>query len=291
MIVVIFDGIAYGMLLYLLSAGLSVTLGLMNFVNLAHGVFAMIGGYAAWWVMHQAGGGLVPALAVAFVVAFLAGAVLERLLFRRLYASAPLDQVLLTIGVVFVAVALATFVFGPSVQTVHLPDAWQGQVRIAGVALGRYRLFLLVAGLAVSLALWMVLVRTRYGAMVRAAVENPAVAAAMGIHVPRLFLLTFSLGCGLAGLGGALGLELLGMEPAFALKYMVYFLLVVSVGGAGTLAGPFAAALLVGVIDTAGKYYLPQAGGFLIYLFMVLALLCRPDGLVVRGRPRRRGTA
>lgn len=280
MIVVLFDGIAYGMLLYLMSAGLSVTLGLMNFVNLAHGVFAMFGGYAAWLVMTGLDGGLLLALVVAFVVAAGLGAVLEILLFRHVYASSPLDQVLLSIGVVFVAVAVMSFLFGPYVQTVQLPSALQGQWVIAGTGIGRYRLFLLAAGLVVSVMLWLLLARTRYGALVRAAVDNRPMAAAMGVDVPRLFFMTFTLGCGLAGLGGALSLELLGMEPTFALKYMVYFLLVVSVGGAGTLAGPFVAALLVGVIDTAGKYYFPHLGGFLIYLFMVAILLWRPDGLL-----------
>lgn len=284
LVTVIFDGIAYGMLLYLISVGLSVTLGLMNFVNLAHGVFAMLGGYTALWVVNALGGSFFVAMGAAFMVASLAGGVLEAVLFRRLYNGSPLDQVLLSIGVVFVAVAGATFLFGPMVQTLHLPDALQGQWRLGGIALGRYRLFLIVSGLVVGLALWQLLVRTRFGAMVRASVENASIAAAMGVHVPQLFLATFSLGCGLAGLGGALGLEMLGMEPAFALKYMVYFLLVVSVGGAGTLAGPFVAALLVGLVDTAGKYYFPQLGSFLVYVFMVLVLLWRPHGLAGVGR-------
>lgn len=287
MIVVIFDGIAYGMLLYLMSVGLSVTLGLMNFVNLAHGVFAMFGGYAALLVVNHLGGSFFLALPIAFVVALILGAVLELLLFRRLYASQALDQVLLSIGIVFVAVASMTFVFGPSVQTLHLPASLQGQITLPGLDVGRYRLFLIGAGVVVSIGLWLLVARTRYGAMVRAAVDNQQVAGALGINVSRLFFLTFSLGCGLAGLGGALSLELLGMEPSFALKYMVYFLLVVSVGGPGTLAGPLVAALLVGIIDTAGKYYFPQLGGFLIYVFMVLVLLWRPDGLLTLQRSKR----
>lgn len=289
MIVVLFDGIAYGMLLYLMSVGLSVTLGLMNFVNLAHGVFAMFGGYTAWLVMTDLNGGFLVSLVAAFVVAAFLGSLLEILLFRHVYAAQPLDQVLLSIGVVFVAVAAMTFLFGPSVQALHLPAALQGQTIVAGVGIGRYRLFLIGAGLVVSAALWLGVARSRYGAIVRAAVDNRTMTAAMGVNVPRVFFLTFSLGCGLAGLGGALSLELLGMEPAFALKYMVYFLLVVSVGGAGTLAGPFVAALLVGIIDTAGKYYLPQLGGFLIYLFMVGVLLWRPDGLLAMARVRAPG--
>lgn len=288
MITVIFDGIAYGMLLYLLSVGLSVTMGLMNFVNLAHGVFAMAGGYAALLVIDQ-GGEFFVALMVAFAVAAAAGAVLEVLLFRRLYEAPALDQVLLSIGIVFVATATMTFAFGPTVRTLALPLMLQGQIGILGFDVGRYRLFLIVAGAAISACLWLLSRYTRYGAMVRAAVENSRVAGAMGINVSRLFFMTFTLGCGLAGLGGALSLDMLGMEPSFALKYMVYFLLIVSVGGAGTLGGPLAAALLVGVIDTAGKYYFPQLGGFLIYLFMIAVLLWRPNGLIALKGEHRGG--
>lgn len=282
MAVVLFDGVAYGMLLFLMAVGLSVTMGLMNFVNLAHGSFAMAGGYAAAVLMNAHGVGFGLALLAAFVAAALLGAVLEWLLYRRLYRAHPLDQVLLSIGLVFVSIAAFTWLFGPSPQPFTLPPWLQGQIEVAGVGLGRYRLFLIGCGLAVLAALLLALGRTRYGAMVRAAVDNQRVAAGTGIHVQRLFLLTFSLGCGLAGLGGALSLGVLGLEPGFALKYLVYFLLVVCVGGAGTITGPFAAALLVGIVDVAGKYYLPQTGAFLIYGVMIVMLLLRPHGLVVR---------
>ena len=282
MAVVLFDGVAYGMLLFLMAVGLSVTMGLMNFVNLAHGSFAMAGGYAAAVLMNAHGVGFGLALLAAFVASALLGAVLEWLLYRRLYRAHPLDQVLLSIGLVFVSIAAFTWLFGPTLQPFTLPPWLQGQVDVAGVGLGRYRLFLIGCGLAVLAALLLALGRTRYGAMVRAAVDNQRVAAGTGIHVQRLFLLTFSLGCGLAGLGGALSLGVLGLEPGFALKYLVYFLLVVCVGGAGTITGPFAAALLVGIVDVAGKYYLPQTGAFLIYGVMIVMLLLRPHGLVAR---------
>lgn len=282
MAVVLFDGVAYGMLLFLMAVGLSVTMGLMNFVNLAHGSFAMAGGYAAAVLMNAHGVGFGLALLAAFVASALLGAVLEWLLYRRLYRAHPLDQVLLSIGLVFVSIAAFTWFFGPTLQPFTLPGWLQGQVEVAGVGLGRYRLFLIGCGLAVLAALLLALGRTRYGAMVRAAVDNQRVAAGTGIHVQRLFLLTFSLGCGLAGLGGALSLGVLGLEPGFALKYLVYFLLVVCVGGAGTITGPFAAALLVGIVDVAGKYYLPQTGAFLIYGVMIVMLLLRPHGLVAR---------
>jgi branched-chain amino acid transport system permease protein len=278
--IVLFDGVAYGMLLFLMAVGLSITMGLMNFVNLAHGSFAVVGGYAAAVLMNRLGLPYGLALLAAFVAAALLGAVLEFVFYRRLYRAHPLDQVLLSIGVVFVSIAVLTYFFGPTMLPFNLPPALQGQFSFAGVGLGRYRLFLIVCGVATLVALLQLMNRTRYGAMVRAAVDNQRVAGGTGIHVQRLFFLTFSLGCGLAGLGGALSLGMLGLEPSFPLKYLVYFLIVVCVGGAGTVTGPFIAALLVGVVDVAGKYYLPEAGVFLIYVFMIGMLLLRPNGIV-----------
>jgi branched-chain amino acid transport system permease protein len=280
--IVIFDGVSYGMLLFLIGVGLSITMGLMNFVNLAHGAFAMVGGYVASTLMSRWDAGFGAALAVAFVAAALAGAVLEFLFYRRLYRAHPLDQVLLSIGIVFVSVAAFTWLFGPSMQPFKLPPALDGQVSLAGLEVGRYRLFLIACGVLVLAGLLLGLGKTRYGAMVRAAVDNQRVARGTGIHVQRLFFLTFSLGCGLAGLGGALSLGMLGLEPTFPLKYLVYFLIVVCVGGAGTITGPFAAALLVGIVDVAGKYYLPATGAFLVYVFMIVMLLLRPNGIVAR---------
>ncbi|AGU47300.1 putative high-affinity branched-chain amino acid ABC transporter, permease protein [Variovorax paradoxus B4] len=280
--IVIFDGVAYGMLLFLIGVGLSITMGLMNFVNLAHGSFAMVGGYAASVLMNRWGLGFGLSLAAAFVAAALVGAVLEFVFYRRLYRAHPLDQVLLSIGVVFVSMAAFTYFFGPTMQPFTLPPALDGQVALLGLDVGRYRLFLIVCGVAVLAALLLGLGKTRYGAMVRAAVDNQRVAGGTGIHVQRLFFLTFSLGCGLAGLGGALSLGMLGLEPSFPLKYLVYFLMVVCVGGAGTVTGPFIAALLVGIVDVAGKYYLPEAGAFLIYVFMIAMLLVRPNGIVAK---------
>lgn len=278
--IVIFDGVAYGMLLFLIAVGLSVTMGLMNFVNLAHGSFAMVGGYAASVVMNRYGLGFVPALVAAFVVAAVVGAVLEFLFYRRLYRAHPLDQVLLSIGLVFVSIAVFTYFFGPTTQAFQLPPLLDGQVSLGGFEVGRYRLFLIICGVLVLGVLLLGIGKTRYGAMVRAAVDNQRVASGTGINVQRLFFLTFSLGSGLAGLGGALSLGMLGLEPSFPLKYLVYFLIVVGVGGAGTITGPFVAALLVGVVDVAGKYYLPEAGAFLIYVVMIIMLLLRPNGII-----------
>lgn len=286
MAVVLFDGIAFGMLLFLISVGLSITMGLMNFVNLAHGSFAMVGGYVASILLNQFGAHYALALAAAFLSAAAVGALLEASLYQRLYRAHPLDQVLLSIGIVFVSIAGFTYLFGPSVQPSQLPAGLEGQMAIGDVEFGRYRLFLVICGLSVLCALLLTLSRTRYGAMIRAAVDNRRVAAGTGVNVRRLFLLTFSMGCGLAGLGGALSLGMLGLEPSFPLKYMVFFLMVVCLGGAGTIIGPFIAALVVGIVDVSGKYYLPEAGAFLIYLVLILVLLFRPQGIV-----RRKGLA
>ena len=279
---VLFDGVAYGSLLFVISIGLSVTMGLMNFVNLAHGAFAMLGGYTAVVLMTRLGVPFLATLPIAFAASALVGAVLERLLYRRLYRASHLDQVLFSIGLVFMSIAGATFVFGSLVVPVQLPAFLRGQVHFAGLDLGSYRLFLIAVVIAVTLALTWLVERTRFGAEIRASVDNQQASAGLGINVYRVFSLTFALGSGLAGLGGGLGIDVLGLDPTFPLKYMVYFLLVVAVGGAGTIKGPLLAALILGVFDVAGKYYVPQIGSFIIYFVMVAMLLLFPRGVLAR---------
>ncbi len=279
---VLFDGIAYGSLLFIISIGLSVTMGLMNFVNLAHGAFAMLGGYACVIMMSRLGVPFLVSLPIAFMVSAAAGIVLERLLYRRLYRATHLDQVLFSIGLVFMSIAATTYFFGSQQQPVQLPEFLRGQVHILGLDLGTYRIFLIAVVLAITLALTWLIERTRFGAEIRASVDNQQAAAGLGINVYRVFSLTFALGSGLAGLGGGLGIDVLGLDPTFPLKYMVYFLLVVAVGGAGTIKGPLLAALILGVFDVAGKYYVPQIGSFVIYVVMVVMLLLFPHGLVGR---------
>ncbi len=279
---VLFDGIAYGSLLFIIAVGLSVTLGLMNFVNLAHGAFAMLGGYVCVVSMTRLGVPFFAALPIAFVAAAAAGIVLERTLYQRLYNASHLDQVLFSIGLVFMSIAVATYVFGSSQQPVTLPAYLRGQIHILGLDFGAYRLFLIAVVAALTIGLQYLLERTKFGSLVRASVDNAVAAAGLGINVNRVFALTFALGSGLAGLGGALGIDVLGLDPTFPLKYMVYFLLVVAVGGTGTIKGPLIAALILGVFDVAGKYFVPQVGGFVIYALMVVLLIVFPAGLYGR---------
>lgn len=279
---VLFDGLAYGMLLFLISVGLAVTLGLMNFINLAHGAFAMLGGYVCVLALQRWGLPFLAVLPLAFVISALAGLLLERVLYRFLYGRSHLDQVLATIGLTFMAIATASYFFGPMQQPLQVPRFLSGQVSVLGVDLNIYRGFLLAVGVALTVALTLALERTRFGASVRAAVDRPRVAEALGIRVGLVFQVTFAVGSGLAGLGGALGVQVLGLDPAFPLKFIVYFLLVVAVGGTSGLKGPLYAALLLGVIDVAGKYYVPQIGAFIIYAMMVILLVLRPQGLVSR---------
>ena len=279
---VLFDGIAYGSLLFVISIGLSVTMGLMNFVNLAHGAFAMLGGYACVVLMTHAGVPFLATLPVAFVVAAVAGIVLERSLYQRLYKAPHLDQVMFSIGLVFMAVAALTFFFGPSQQPVRMPDFLRGQVQVFGIGLGAYRLFLIAVVAVIMVALHLLLIRTRFGAQVRASVDNAVASAGLGINVNRVFGVTFALGSGLAGLGGGLGIDVLGLDPTFPLKYMVYFLLVVAIGGAGTIKGGLVAAMILGIADVAGKYYVPEIGSFIIYFLMVVLMIAFPAGLYGR---------
>jgi len=279
---VLFDGIAYGSLLFVISIGLSVTMGLMNFVNLAHGAFAMVGGYACVLLMTRAGVPFLATLPAAFVVAAAVGIVLERTLYQRLYKATHLDQVMFSIGLVFMAVAAATWLFGPSQQPVRLPDFLRGQVQVAGLGLGAYRLFLIAVVAVVTVLLHLLMTRTRFGAQVRASVDNAVASAGLGINVNRVFGVTFALGSGLAGLGGGLGIDVLGLDPTFPFKYMVYFLLVVAIGGAGTIKGGLVAAMILGIADVAGKYYVPQVGSFIIYFLMVALMIAFPAGLYGR---------
>jgi branched-chain amino acid transport system permease protein len=279
---VLFDGIAYGMLLFLLSVGLSVTLGLMNFVNLAHCAFAMLGGYVTVFLMQNFHWPFFATLPMAFIITALVSVAFERVLYRRLYRASDLDQVLLTIGLAFISVAVAAYFFGTTQQPIDVPAYMRGSFDVLGLDIAAYRLFLIGVGAAVTLVLVTALEYTRFGAQVRAAVDNQRMASGLGINVERTFAVTFALGSGLAGLGGALAIEIVGLDPSFSFTYLIYVLIVVSVGGLGSIVGSLSAAILLGVSDIAGKYYVPQLGAFLIYLVMLAILMWRPVGLVGR---------
>jgi branched-chain amino acid transport system permease protein len=284
MLTLLFDGVAYGMLLFILAIGLAVTLGLMNFINLAHGAFAMAGGYTTVLLMQHAGLPFLLCVPMAFLVTALLGALMEALLYRRMYNKPHLDQVLFSIGLTFMAVASVDYFVGSTQQLVQLPEFLKGRTELLDGALGmgHYRLAIIVVCAVLAVVLQLLLVRTRFGAQLRASVDNQRVAAGMGIHVNKIFLSTFAVGSGLAGLGGALGAEVLGLDPVFPLKYMIYFLIVVAVGGTSTLTGPLLAALLLGIADVAGKYYVPKLGAFIVYTLMIVILMWRPQGLFAR---------
>ena len=286
MLTLLFDGISYGMLLFVLAVGLAVTLGLMNFINLAHGAFAMAGGYAAVLLMNRAGWPFLATLPAAFVIAAVAGVVLERTLYRPMYARSHLDQVLFSIGLTFMAIAAVDWFLGSQQQNLQLPPWLQGRFDVAGVGIGKYRLFIIAVCAALTILLQWVLSRTRFGSRLRASVDDPRVAAGLGLDVNRIFALTFAVGSGLAGLGGALGAEILGLDPTFPLKFMMYFLIVVAVGGTTTITGPLLAALLLGIADVMGKYYVPKLGAFIVYVVMIVILTLRPQGLFGRSIAR-----
>jgi branched-chain amino acid transport system permease protein len=276
---VAFHGVAFGMILYVISVGLSITMGLMGFTNLAHGVFAMAGGYILVSSLSKFNIPFPLALLLSFVLVAAASVVLERLLYSRLYGATELEQVLFTIGLIFMSVAVARLIFGTLQQPVILPSYLKGQFALFGRDFPTYRIFLMLFSGVIIAALWFGIERTIWGAKVRAAVDNRAMAQAIGINTKRLFTMTFAIGSGLAGLGGALGADIIAVQPTYPFEQLVYFLIVVSIGGLGSLRGPFVAALLIGITDTACKYWLPQFGAFFIYAATIALLLWRPLGL------------
>jgi branched-chain amino acid transport system permease protein len=279
---ILFHGTAYAMILYIVSVGLSVTMGLMGFANLAHGVFAMAGGYVTVTMMNSYGVPFAPALLIACVVVAAASAVLERTLYARLYSAGELEQVLFTIGLIFMATAAAKFVWGPLPQRMSVPAIFRTELSIGAVTFPAYRAFILVAGFVIVAGLWLAIERTNFGARIRAAVDNRRMAQSLGINTGLLFTMTFALGSALAALGGGLGAEILAINPGYAFEHLVYFLIVVAVGGLGSIRGPFFAALLLGISDFACKYLIPEFGAFFIYVATFAVLLWRPQGLFGR---------
>jgi len=282
LITILFFGVAYGMILYLISVGLAVTMGLIGFVNLAHGVFAMLGGYATVTFMNRFGVPFLLSLAIGCILVAALGFLLERVFYRRFYGRSELDQVLFSFGLILVSVAIVRIAWGPLAQPIQLPNYLKGQVTILDLALPAYRLALVGFGAAVIAGLWFAFDRTLFGARIRAAVDNRAMAESIGINTSRLFSLAFGLGTGLAALGGGLGADVLAIAPAYPLQYIVYFLIVVAVGGLGSIKGPFVAALAIGISDTACRYFVPEAGSIFIFAFVFIVLIWRPNGIMER---------
>ncbi|HUK03577.1 MAG TPA: branched-chain amino acid ABC transporter permease [Burkholderiales bacterium] len=282
---ILLGGMAAGMVLFIVSVGLSVTMGLMGFVNLAHGAFAMLGGYVIVLSMRHWGLPFLAALVLGFAAVALVSVALERLLYAPLYRASELDQVLMTIGLVFVTIAAVTLGVGPETQTVVLPDWLSGQTDLGFMTYRTYSLVLIAAGSVLMAALWLGFERTRIGARIRAAVDNRRMAQSMGVDVGRLFTLTFALGSGLAAVGGGLGAEILGLDPQYPFRYLAYFLIVVAVGGLGRISGVFFAAILIGVLDFVLKIYFPKGGTLFIYALALFLLLVRPQGLFGRRGP------
>ncbi len=286
MLTILFDGVAYGMLLFVLAIGLSVTLGLMNFINLAHGAFAMAGGYVTVLLMRHWDVPFLLCMPIAFVATALLGAVLERTLYRPMYSKPPLDQVLFSIGLAFIAVTVVDYSIGSSEQIIQLPGWLRGRTELVFgdhvLAMGHYRLLIIAFCVVLTIVLQFILTRTRFGSRLRASVDDQHVADGLGINVNVIFFSTFAVGSGLAGLGGALGAEVLGLDPTFPFKFMIYFLIVVALGGTSSLTGPLLASLILGIADVAGKYYMPKLGSFIVYAVMIIILLWRPDGLFVK---------
>jgi branched-chain amino acid transport system permease protein len=281
-IALLVDGVAYGMILFLMSVGLTITLGVMRIANLAHCAFAMTGGYIAFALVATGHFSLFTALPLAVAATMALGAALELTVYRWVYATGQLGQILMTIGLVFVLVATANALFGSNLNALALPP-WLSQTWSYGaVAISSYRAFIIAVSAGIAAAGWAILEFTDFGAKLRAAVDNPRMARCIGIDVPKVFTVTFSVGCGLAGTAGILGTQIMPLEPWYALEYLVPLLMVVTVGGLGSLKGSFYAALVLGLIDTFGRYYVPAAGAFVIYLAVVLLLLWRPQGVFAR---------
>jgi len=278
---ILFSGVAYGVLLFLMSAGLAVTQGLMRFANLAHAAFAMLGGYLAVTLMNGYGWPFLLTLPVAAFGTAIFAAVLERVLFRRFYNVSQLYQIMLTVGIVSMSAAAVTFIWGPTNQPVTMPAYLSGSSNVGGFSVDHYRLFLIVAGGLVVWGLIWAIDRTSFGAKIRAAVDNRRVAMSCGINVDRLFMSSFFIGSALAGLGGALSINLIGLSPTFAVDFLALVLIVVTLGGQGSMKGTLGAALLLGVLDVAGKYYIPQTGPFITYAVTVVVLFWKPNGLFV----------
>lgn len=272
------NSLVFGMLLFMMSAGLSLIFGLMNVVNLAHGSFFMIGSFTAFSIAQWTGSFWF-ALAIGWVPATAAAVLMERIFIRPMYARSHLDQVLLTFGFIFVFGDICKYIWGPDIRNIAPPEILDGSIAVGGAILPEYRLFLVLFGAATAVLLWLFLERSRIGAMVRAGVDDAVTASGIGINVPLLFGCIFALGAALAAVGGIVAGPILGTYLGMDIEILIPAFIVTVVGGMGSLRGALVAGLFVGAIDTFGKAYFPDYAMFMIYLLMVIVLLTRPQGL------------
>lgn len=274
------DGMAYSMVLFMITIGLSITLGLMHVVNMAHGVFAMIAGLVAAYLITEWGMNFFLASLLGILSSVIVSIPIERLLIRRFYKRSPMDQMLMTLGLVFIASAATSAIFGPLVVNLPLPNWLAGSISFGDKQFPAHRLFVIVVGLATMTLLYLLIDRSRFGMLVRAAVDNAPIAETVGINTQLIYVSTFAIGAALAGLGGIVGAELLPMEPTYPSRYLVLMLAVVAVSGHGSLAGAFVASLLLGMLSTTAKYIYPEYSSLVFFGIMFLMLKLRPNGVL-----------
>ena len=274
----VFNGVSFGMLLFLLAAGLSLIYGVMRILNLAHGSYYLLGAYVALSVVQTTGSLALAALAGTAAVTAL-GVLMERVFLRRLPRGEELPQALLTFGFLLIFGDLALWIWGGTPQALPRPEALSRSLRLGTLLFPAYRLFVIVVGAVMGLALWGLQEKTRLGAMVRAAIDDAEIARTTGINVSLLSTAVFGLGAGLAALGGIIGGPLLGVYPGADFEILLQAFVVVIIGGLGSLKGAFFGALLVGLLDTFGKTLFPEFALFTIFAPMALILAVRPTGL------------
>jgi branched-chain amino acid transport system permease protein len=274
------NGISFGMLLFLLAAGLSLIYGLMKVLNLTHGSFYLLGGYIGLAVIHSTGSFILGALAGSLAIAVV-GILMERFFLRRLHLQ-ELPQALLTFGFLFIFSDLATVIWGSNPETIPKPAMFGASLQLGTFYYPTYRLFIIGFGLAIAALLWWLQEGTRTGAMLRASVDDEEVARALGINVSLLFTLVFALGAFLAALGGVMGGPIVGVYPGADFEVLLLGFVVVIIGGLGSLKGALAGGLIVGLLDNFGKVFFPELALFTIFAPMAVILAVRPAGLFGR---------
>jgi branched-chain amino acid transport system permease protein len=279
---VVLYGASYGFVLFTISIGMVITMGLMRVMNLAHGSFAAIGGYATIALMNKLGLPFLPALGCAIAFVAVLGILLEKVVFTHLYHAPDLDQVLMTLGLNFVVIAALSLIFGPNLFPMTQPAFLRGSIDLGFRSIEIYRLFVVGVGAAIAAFVYFGFEKSMFGARLRAAVDNRGMAEATGINVDVLFSLSFAIGGGLAALGGGVGAGMLPLEPFYPLKYLVLVLIVVALSGGGNVRGALGAAIFTGIVDTAGRFLLPEVGGFVMYVLLIALVVWRGEGLFVR---------